>query len=344
MNLVWLCPAVGKPVGGVKVIYRQAALADALLRRAGQGQSVVMHPNTWRSKAPWFDGEVPVRRQWFGLQWVGKPTLTDVSRVFDPAVDTVIIPELWVRKYGVQLHRLGVRYAIYVQNGYFIHKGAREDLAQAYAQAHCILVVSEDAQRCVEMAFPQAHAPIHRMHCSIDAQRFFVDPSVDKENLITYMPRKLADHSSKVLFFLREHLPPHWRIEAIDRFGEAQVAKVLQRSRIFMSFSHFEGLGLPPLEAALCGNQVVGYTGQGGKEFWLPQAFIEIEMGDVLGYAEAVASLARQFDAGHAAPPESGLLHTLQTRYGVDQEHQDLQALIALLAAAPQSSSTRLAG
>jgi len=42
--------------------------------------------------------------------------------------------------------------------------------------------------------------------------------------------------------------------------------------------------------------------------------------------------------------PEPGLLHTLQTRYGVDQEHQDLQALIALLAATPQSSSTRLAG
>ncbi len=344
MNLVWLCPAVGKPVGGVKVIYRQAALVDAILRHAGRGQSVVMHPNTWRSKAPWFDGQVPVRRQWFGLQWEGKPSLTDVSGVFDPAVDTVIVPELWVRKYGAQLYRLGVRYAIYVQNGYFISTGEPRALAQAYAQAHCIMVVSEDAQRCVEMAFPQAHAPIHRIHCSIDVQCFFVDPRIDKEYLITYMPRKLADHSSKVLFFLREQLPPHWRIEAIDRLSEAQVAKVLQRSRIFMSFSHFEGLGLPPLEAALCGNQVVGYTGQGGKEFWLPQAFTEIEMGDVLGYAQAVASLARQIDAGHAVPPDPGLLHTLQTRYGADQEHQDLEALIALLAASPQSSSTRRAG
>jgi hypothetical protein len=285
-----------------------------------------------------------VRRQWFGLQWEGKPSLTDVSRVFDPAGDTVIIPELWVRKYGVQLHRLGVRYAIYVQNGYFISKGERQALAQAYAQAHCVMVVSEDAQRCVERAFPQAHAPIHRIHCSIDAQRFFVDPHVDKENLITYMPRKLSDHSSKVLFFLREQLPSHWRIEAIDRLGEAQVAKVLQRSRIFMSFSHFEGLGLPPLEAALCGNHVVGYTGQGGKEFWLPQAFTEIQMGDVLGYAQAVASMAQQIDAGNDVPPAPGLLHTLQTRYGADQELQDLKALIALLADSPQSSSTRLAG
>ena len=29
-----------------------------------------------------------------------------------------------------------------------------------------------------------------------------------------------------------------------------------------------EGLGLTPLEAAKEGNKVIGYTGEGGKDYW----------------------------------------------------------------------------
>ena len=36
--------------------------------------------------------------------------------------------------------------------------------------------------------------------------------------------------------------------------------------KIFLSFSSLEGLGLPPVEAALAGNHVIGYTGEGGNE------------------------------------------------------------------------------
>ena len=32
--------------------------------------------------------------------------------------------------------------------------------------------------------------------------------------------------------------------------------------------SNLEGLGLPPLETAIAGNKVIGYTGEGGKEYW----------------------------------------------------------------------------
>ena len=49
---------------------------------------------------------------------------------------------------------------------------------------------------------------------------------------------------------------------------EVQVAALLQRSRIFMAFSHLEDCRLPPLEAALSGNQVIGDTGRGAKEYW----------------------------------------------------------------------------
>ena len=32
--------------------------------------------------------------------------------------------------------------------------------------------------------------------------------------------------------------------------------------------SNLEGLGLPALETAIAGNKVIGYTEEGGKEYW----------------------------------------------------------------------------
>ena len=29
-----------------------------------------------------------------------------------------------------------------------------------------------------------------------------------------------------------------------------------------------EGLGMPPIEAAVAGNKVIGYRGRGGNEYW----------------------------------------------------------------------------
>ena len=80
------------------------------------------------------------------------------------------------------------------------------------------------------------------------------------------MPRKLPQHSELVLFFLRKTLPKKWRIKKIHNLNEKKVFYYLGKSKIFLSFTHFEGLGMPPIEAALSGNKVIGYTGEGGKE------------------------------------------------------------------------------
>ena len=90
----------------------------------------------------------------------------------------------------------------------------------------------------------------------------------NKENLITYMPRKHKNNSEILLFILNRHLPKNWKIKSIDNLTELEVANIFKKSKIFLSFSELEGLGLPPIESALCGNHVIGYTGEGGKEFW----------------------------------------------------------------------------
>lgn len=325
MELVYLCHPVKKAVGGVKVIYRQAELVNKLIASHGHS-AAVMHPNTWNFKVRWFESQVPIKRGFFKWRWVGKPSYSNIDGFFDASRQMVVVPELWVRKYGDQLVRLKVPFAIFVQNGYYINKGDPDVLSLAYQGARCILTISDDASRCVAMAFPGTVDKILRVHYSVDASRF--SPKQAKENLITYMPRKLADHSSKVLFFLKNHLPENWRIVPIDGLNEDGVIDLLQRSKIFMSFSHFEGCPLPPLEAALSGNQVIGYTGQGAKEYWVPEVFEEVESGDVVAFAQKVLDKVHFLDSMDHFPILTPTIQDLASTYGEAQELRDMKTFI----------------
>ena len=92
------------------------------------------------------------------------------------------------------------------------------------------------------------------------------------------MSRKLPNHSSLLLFYLRNLLPNNWKIIPLRNMSEASLFKTLGKSKIFLSFSSFEGIGIPPIEAALCGNKVIGYTGGGGVEYWKGKIFIKLKM------------------------------------------------------------------
>lgn len=324
MKLVFLCPTVRKPVGGVKVIYHHAKLCQDWL--SPHDNACVLHPNTWRHVDPWFDNGVPQMRARFGLRWAGKPSFSRLTGVFHHDQHRVVLTELWARKYARQLLEMGIEYAIYVQNGYFINKGEALDLDLAYRNARSILCVSEDTVRCVTTAFPHAKDRIQRVHLGVSAQGF--DATGAKENVITYMPRKLSEHADKLLFFLRPYLPSHWRVEAIRGATPEQVKHQLARSKIFLSFSHFEGFGLPPLEAALSGNRVIGYTGEGGREYWHPAVFDEIHNGDILHMVEQVRRRISDWDQTDQRPGMVESLSRLTRTYSAEQERNDLQAFL----------------
>jgi hypothetical protein len=325
MKIIFLVPSVRKPVGGVKVIYQQVAVLNQILPAGAT--AVILHPNTLKYSDRWFDNGAPQMRAFFKLQRVyGKFSFTNILGVFDPANDIVVIPEVWVRKYGVQLLRQGITYAIYVQNGYFMSKGDRNDLDEAYTGAQCVLTISDDASECVAMAFPAAQKNILRMHYSVRSDLF--SACKQKQNVITYMPRKLPDHSQKVLFFLHSHLPRNWNVQPINGLNEQGVAQLLSKSKVFMSFSHFEGCPLPPLEAALSGNKVVGYTGQGGKEYWRPEIFTAIESGNVTGYTQAVLQAVSAWEKEDQVPPMRSAISELANCYSADHEKADLQEFV----------------
>ena len=76
--------------------------------------------------------------------------------------------------------------------------------------------------------------------------------------------------------------------------NEKIIFKHLKNSKIFLSFSNLEGFGLPPLEAAVMGNIVIGYTGQAGKEYWNIPIFKKIEQGDILSFVEVIKATIKK--------------------------------------------------
>ncbi|MDO8989440.1 MAG: hypothetical protein Q7U91_07375 [Sideroxyarcus sp.] len=302
-SIVFLCPATNVPIGGVKVIYNQAALISGL---NGPVAANVLHPLNPDFCCSWFTHGATINR----------------SLEFSTAQDFVMIPEFWAVPHARLLHQLGVRYGIYVQNGYSASFNNGDELDAAYSNSSLILAISDDSVECVKMAFPECADRVHRVHYSVNPDKFVGNQS--KENVICYMPRKLKSHSRLVTFFLNKRIPSHWRIEAIDGLDEDGVAAILGKSKIFLSFSEFEGCPLPPVEAALSGCQVIGYTGEGAKEYWDKEIFTEIHSGDIKAFVNAVMNKIAEIDSAPYAANRTAI-DTLANRYSAQVELSDMR-------------------
>ena len=70
---------------------------------------------------------------------------------------------------------------------------------------------------------------------------------------------------------------------------------MLKKSKIFLSFSSFEGLGLPPAEAALLGNFVIGSTVEGGNEYCTNPIFTKITSVENVTLVKKVLKKIKRF-------------------------------------------------
>lgn len=268
MEITFICPAMSKPTGGVKVIYKFAELLGANGVKAS-----VLHPGDSSFACTWFEHEAPLRR--------GRP--------LKAPDDFAVVPEVWALTYAEKFYKAKISYAIFVQNGYLISWGVKSSeyfrLRSAYETAKVVMSISEDTTQMIMTAFPDLdRTKIVRLYPHIGREF----RGIRKTKWISYMPRKLTEHSQKLSFYLSSHLPPNWSLVAVQNRSEQEVAKVFARSSIFLSFCDQEGIALPPLEAALSGNLVIGYTGQGAKEYFSPPNFQEIQNGDFQSFVRAV--------------------------------------------------------
>ena len=218
-----------------------------------------------------------------------------------------------------------INYAIFVQG--FFHMHSTDDfikLKKSYKNSNYILSDSKYSIKCLKEMFPEFKNKIIRINFSIDTKKFKIK---NKINLITYMPRKLPNHSSLLLFYLENLLPKNWKIQPLVNISQKKLLDMMGKSKIFLSFSYFEGIGMPPIEAALCGNKVIGYTGGGGIEYWKGEMFQKIESGEISDFGQKVLKDIKNYRLSWIKKTNKER-NKLATQYSKKQEINSLVNLI----------------
>jgi glycosyltransferase involved in cell wall biosynthesis len=140
----------------------------------------------------------------------------------------------------------------------------------------------------------------------LSAVRVFVDPAFGQEPLkprplqVALMTRKRSLEARLIRGILRSRRPEVGGIpwQAIANVTRPEAAEVVKSSAVFLSLSEKEGLGLPPLEALSAGCVVVGYHGDGGREYATPENGDWFEDGHHVEIAERVADILAAMQAG----------------------------------------------
>jgi len=281
-NIIFLLPTQVRPAGGSIVAHHQSDSINTIEYKNFSSQ--VFYPDKVHHLVTNFAHTSSFKR----------------DKIFDIKNDFVIIPEMMVCRYAPELIRLGVKYGIHVQNGYSLGGEVLlgianfDDLLNTYENAQLIIGNSNDTIENIKTVFPQFSEKIIRSYFVINKSKY--QSIENKKNLITYMPRKLGNHSKLVLLFLNDKLPKDWSIKAIDGVTEQQVYDVFFDSKIFLSFSEFEGLAMPPAMAAMCGNRVIGYTGEANKEYFHLACFEEVYCGDIKDFVKKLLEAVERFD------------------------------------------------
>ena len=334
-KIYFICPTNKFASGGVKHIYRQVELLN------NNGFNAVLLLKK-RANQNWFSSKVPVQLSPYifkklkyqysnkKMNIFRKLTLSFL-KMFSVKLEKdaiLVFPEI----YGPKIHQIemGMKKVIFNQNCYytFDHFSLFQDMQETpylHKDTAAIIVCSQDAQDYLENTFPSATT--FRMRLGIDSEIFSY--SENKKRQIAFMPRKLSDDVLQVINILhvRGKLKK-WRFLPIENKTEKEVADIMKESAVFLSFNHKEGFGLPPAEAMSCGCYVVGYCGQGGKEYFKPELSTSVADGDIISFVKSVESVCEQIEQNSLFQNKGKLASDFITEnYSVKNEETDVVSI-----------------
>ena len=305
-NIIFLTHSENNPSGGGKVIYKFSQIINTFKNFSSEvahikkkkfskfKNSINKKFNYKNVYSGWQFNEITTSRN-FKYSWFENKVKTRENLEFDKKQDFVVLPEIFAHLADELLIKKNISYSIFVQNGYIIDSTNDEKkLFKAYNNAKFILSISNDTSKCIKLKFPKLKTKILKVSYSLNLGKINFS---QKRNMITYMSRKLPQHSNLVLSYLKPHLPKNWQIKNLQSLSEDSTYELLKKSKIFLSFSSLEGLGLPPAEAALAGNMVVGYTGEGGNEYWQEPFLTKINSGDIKKFVLKIIEKISKDDA-----------------------------------------------
>ena len=302
VNIIYLLPEMKGASGGAKVIYNHSLILNNI-DKCISSKIVHLKKNFLykfelslakkikffeKNYSGWDGKKMKISKKFKPKKgWYENNVFTAHNLNFDKKKDFIVIPEIWAHfAADLQLAERKINYAIFVQGFYHMNSTNNyHNLKKSYDNAKLIITTSKNSVSYLKTMFPNLRKKIFKINLSIDRNKFKIKK---KSNIITYMPRKLPEHSNLLLFYLKNLLPKNWKILPLINVSDKKLIKSLSISKIFLSFSNFEGMGLPPIEAALSGNKVIGYVGGGGSEYWKKPIFTKVENGEIEDFAKKI--------------------------------------------------------
>lgn len=265
-----------RPNGGVKILFEYAqALIDSGYDACILIPGAHLYPYDCPKgyKPSWFETNVPVE---------------DDVRVVTKD-DVVVIHEegIWCYEH----------LAVNNPRMIMINQGAQSSLTDnvgmhiSYEFAHNIykkclgvVTISPYISDFVNNVFDIDEDKIHMIENPVDD--YFTSTIEDKTNTILIMNKQPGNVVSKMIEKIIHGRYPGWKIKIVHGLSHRELAKEMAKAKIFLFLCtpHGEGSALPPVEAALSGCRVVGYSGLGSRYYWQYPNFKEIEYNDVTAF------------------------------------------------------------
>ena len=340
INVIYLLPALKGASGGAKVIYNQSSIINSLKNNTF---SKILHlkKNKYyklklslqkkfklnvQNYAGWDGNQMAAAKNFLpSNHWIKKDIKSKNDINFEKNNDFIILPEIWSH-FAVDLNLISkkIKYSIFVQGFYHMNSTSNfQKIKKAYENAEFIMTDSKYSIQYILNMFPKCKNKIIRISFSIDSNKF---KKRAKKNLITFMPRKLQEHSILLNFYIRNILPKKWKIFPLANLKEIELNKKLSESKIFLSFSNLEGIGMPPIEAALAGNIVIGYTGGGGSEYWKKPIFNKVEHGEIKRFGDLIIKSVKNYNKNWISNTKNERLK-LSNQYSLKKEVNSIKFL-----------------
>lgn len=274
----FMAPDLPTPSGGIKVIYRYVEHLRALGHdaRVWHGTPGFAY-DSWGSTAP-----------------------VDTGHHLDFAAgDVLVMPETGGSKWSFLSEGQPVVMLCQGMDFVFASSDFLTDEPGAYPgwpQATAAIAVSDAIHTFLDRACTPGF-PIHNVPVQIED---WFEPA-DKERRIALMPRRRReDLLGAVQLVRRSGRLDGWEIVLIDGMTQQQVAEELGRAAIFLFGAEREGVGLPGAEAMASGCYVVGFTGDGAKEYMRPEHSSVIADSDVVDMCDRTLEAMEWFDQDRA--------------------------------------------
>lgn len=312
MRIVFLCSIKDKAIGGLDVIFRHSEI----LKKNGFETYIYDIKQESLFRRLFF--KMPERYHNFDLNIIH-------SFANFHNEDIVLIPEILVKKYAPICIKSGINFAILVQGPFLIEPNDYD----FYYKAKIILSTSIFIENFLRNIFVIKKVPrifTIRLSVSINSKNY------KKQNLITFMPRKLNKHTYLYIEQVKKFIPPNWNLLSIHNMNHNEVIENLKKSQIFLHFNDLEGFGLPALEAAICKNFVIGYSGMGGDEFFKKPLFYKIEYGNLINFKKTLLKVIEDIDLNLLNINNYNKYHkNLITKYSYKNETKSLKMLTEIL-------------